>query len=441
MLFRSSVGRHFLFLQGPGGRFFHQLSQKLESKNISVSRINVCAGDYIFWSRDKVVNYRGRLESWESYLRSYIFSHGVTDIVLFSDSRPYHRIARIVAEKLHLNLFVFENGYLRPNWITMELGGVNGNSRFPRIRSEVEQIMARAEPHHDELQRPTKLQSYWPDIKFHFANTLLAPLFPFYKRHRSTLPFLELLGHGKKWLTWPWKVRQSQRKLERLWRQGKPYYLFALQLEHDFQLVEHSPFKNLRQASERDIESFAQNAPKDTILLVKNHPLDNDLIDRRREIARFAALHSVSDRVVYIDTGPNPKILDRARGMVTINSTLGTSALFHRVPVCTLGRAVYDIDGLTHQLGLDAFWKNPTPPDYDFFEKFRQALIQTNQIRGRFVTVQGCSIAVRACVERMLATPYVASVRTSVTATPTTDIKHPDTEKLYYNATEVRKTG
>ncbi len=441
MLFRGSVGRHFLFLQGPGGRFFHQLSKLLETENSKTSRINLCAGDYFLWRRKNVANYRGRYEDWRDYLHTYVMANGVTDIVLFSDSRPYHRVAKEVAKELDLNLFVFENGYLRPDWITLELGGVNGNSRFPRSRDALEQMPAPAEPKYTPLGRPTKLQSYWPDVRFHFANTLFAPLFPFYRRHRTALPLFELIGHGLKWLTWPWSIRQSNRKLERLWRVRQPYYLFALQLEHDFQLIEHSPFESMQQATARVLESFAKNAAEGTVLLVKNHPLDNFVVSRRREIARLAKRYNISDRVIYIATGPNPKILDRARGMVSVNSTLGTSALFHKVPVCAMGRAVYDIDGLTHQLGLDAFWRNPTPPDAAVFKQFRAALIHNCQIHGRFVTAKGRNRAARACAERMFAQPYVASVRTRVKVTQIDDIEIRNNTSVDHNSPPVRKTG
>lgn len=427
MLLTDSVSRHFLFLQGPGGRFFAQLSRRLETATSTTSRINVCPGDFFMWRRrGNSTNYRGRYEDWQKYLQAYVVANGVTDIVLFSDSRPYHRVAKIVAEQHDINLFVFENGYLRPDWITLELGGVNGNSAFPRTRAKVEQLPAPPAPDFLELKKPTKLQSYWPDVKFHFGNTFFAPLFPFYRRHRTALPLAELFGHGIKWMSWPIKHFRSNKTLDRLWRTRRPYYLFALQLEHDYQLIEHSPFESMRQATDRVLESFAANAPQDSMLLVKNHPLDNNLVSRRREIMRLAKVHGVADRVVYVDMGPNPQILENASGMVTVNSTLGTSALFHGVPVCAMGRAVYDIEGLTHQLGLDAFWQNPTQPDGALFSHFRRALIANCQIRGRFVTAQGRNLAARACAERMIATPYIASIRTRVKVAGSTELQPRD---------------
>ncbi len=39
------------------------------------------------------VNYRGRFADWRQFLGSFLHDHGVTDIVLFGDCRPYHRVA------------------------------------------------------------------------------------------------------------------------------------------------------------------------------------------------------------------------------------------------------------------------------------------------------------------------------------------------------------
>ncbi len=395
-----------MFLQGPGGSFFNDLSATLDRSGHTTSRINVCAGDWLLWKQNNAYNFRGKFADWSAFLEDYLAKHGVTDIVLFSDSRPYHRVAKQVAEKRNINLFAFENGYLRPDWITLELGGVNGNSCFPRTRAGVEAATAPPVPNHKPIRRPSRLALFRDDIVFHFANTLLMPLFPRHRRHRQTLPVVEAIGWVKKGIVWGFKRRSSLKTVQDLFDNGRRFFLYALQLEHDFQLIEHSPFASIKQASERVIASFAERAPSDCVLLVKNHPLDNEVVDRRKEVMQIAAKHGVADRVLFIDTGPNPEILDKAAGMVTVNSTMGTSALLHGLPVCTLGKAVYDVEGLTHQLGLDTFWEHPTAPDRSLYRHFRQALIAACQIHGRFVTRNGKQEAVLASADVISRTPY-----------------------------------
>ena len=49
-------------------------------------------------------------------------------VFLFGDCRPIHRAAHDVATAMGIDVGVFEEGYLRPDFITLERHGVNGNS-------------------------------------------------------------------------------------------------------------------------------------------------------------------------------------------------------------------------------------------------------------------------------------------------------------------------
>lgn len=52
---------------------------------------------------------------------------------------------------------------------------------------------------------------------------------------------------------------------------------------------------------------------------------------------------------------PLPALLRYGKGMVTLNSTSGLSALIHHMPVKVLGRVHYDIPGMTFQGSLADF--------------------------------------------------------------------------------------
>jgi hypothetical protein len=70
---------------------------------------------------------------------------------------------------------------------------------------------------------------------------------------------------------------------------------------------------------------------------------------------------------------------------VTINSTVGISSLFHGTPTLVLGKAFYDIKGLTCKgMPLDRFWTEYSPPDHLLFRKFRNYIIDKTQIQGSF---------------------------------------------------------
>lgn len=417
--------RHVLFLQGPGSLFFHRFSRALEHAGMQVSRIHLCAGDLLFWPSRNGVSYRGSFDDWQTYIERYIVAHGVSDLVLFSDSRPYHRVATNVAKSLGVNIFAFENGYFRPDWITLEKGGVNGRSPFPRSRREIEKLAAiAADPGDRSVPVKHNARLILGDIVFHTVSFFGSFLYPRYRRYRTANPALETLGWIRRGLSRRAKAARSTAQLDALLASGRRFFLYPLQLDHDFQLSVDSPFSSISEASDAVIASFALHAPKDTMLLVKNHPRDNNLIDRERDTLEMAKRHDVADRVIFVETGPNPLILSRALGMVTINSTMGTSALSHGLPVCALGRAVYNVEGLTCQEGVDRFWHNPTPPDMAFFRAFRRALIHSGQIRGEFGTNDPRDPVFEQCVLRLFVTPY-RSAGLALHASPEATLREP----------------
>jgi len=399
--------RHVLFLQGPGSLFFHRFSLALEQAGVQVSKIHLCAGDLLFWRSRNAVSYRGSFDDWHGFVERYIVSNGVSDVVLFSDSRPYHRVATNVAKGLGVNVFAFENGYFRPDWITLEKGGVNGRSPFPQTREGVERLAADAlDPGEQSIPVRHNARLILGDITFHTVSFFGSFLYPRYRRYRTANPVLETLGWIRRGLSRRGKVARSEARLDALLKSRRPFFLYPLQLDHDFQLSVDSPFSSINEASQAVIASFAHHAPSDAVLLVKNHPRDNNLVNRETDIEAMARRHGIADRVVFIESGSNPLILSRALGMVTINSTMGTSALSHGLPVCALGRAVYNVEGLTFQGTLDQFWNGPVAPDLVFFKLFRRALIHSGQVRGEFGTSDLRDSVFEQCVVRLLVTPY-----------------------------------
>ncbi|MET5116120.1 capsular biosynthesis protein, partial [Burkholderia pseudomallei] len=66
------------------------------------------------------------------WYRDAIATNGVTDVLLFGDCRAIHRPIHEIARASGVRVHVFEEGYVRPLWITMERHGVNGRSLLPR---------------------------------------------------------------------------------------------------------------------------------------------------------------------------------------------------------------------------------------------------------------------------------------------------------------------
>ncbi|MEM8538138.1 MAG: capsule biosynthesis protein CapA, partial [Pseudomonadota bacterium] len=126
--------RNFLFLQGPHGPFFAQLGHRLRETGAQVWRIGFNAGDAAFWGRSPgYIPFQGTLNDWPDVLAQMLTAHEITDIALYGDTRPIHTEAVRQAKAAGIRMHIFEEGYLRPYWITYERDGSNGHSRLMNI--------------------------------------------------------------------------------------------------------------------------------------------------------------------------------------------------------------------------------------------------------------------------------------------------------------------
>ena len=377
--------RSFLFLQGLATLFFSRLGDRLAERGHRVCRINLNGGDRAYWRRPGAVDFRGRPAEWPDFLARLLARWQITDLVLFGDCRPLHRIAIEIARERSLGVHVFEEGYIRPNWTTLESGGVNGHSALsddPAWFRERARGLPPWKPPADDGS--SFLRRAGLDVAYNLAGVALAWRFAHYRTHRLRHPMLEYTGWIGKFARKPGARQRSQMALARLQASDPAYFLFPLQLEGDYQIREHSPFDDLAAAIRHVIASFAAQAPPDCLLVAKEHPLDNGLTDWRLLIREIAERCGVADRVLYLEVADAAPLLRGARGMVTINSSMGTQALAEGLPTTCLGKALYDMPGLTFQDGLDAFWSRPTPPDPELFDAFRRVLAERCLVPGGF---------------------------------------------------------
>lgn len=393
--------RRFLFLQGPPGPFFAQCAQGLRARGHRCTRINLCGGDRIDWP-GAAIDFTGSFDEWPAALDRVLADEAVTDIVLFGDCRPFHRVAIECARRADLAVHVFEEGYIRPDWVTLERGGVNGHSTLPRDPETYLTLAADLPPVPVYPDVPSSFGVRAREAFVYFlANWLMAPRYRGYRSHRPYPVTAELAGWIGRMVQRPLARRRSERSIRRI--AGKRFFLLPLQLDSDHQIRTHSPFSGMDAAIGTILASFAAHAPKDMLLLVKEHPLDNGLTNWRRTVSDRARGLGIGARTFFIEHGDLYALVQAASGVVTVNSTTGTLALSSRVPVLVLGHAVYDLPGVTHQDGLDAFWSAPAPPQLEIYEAFRRVLVARCLLRGGFNSVEGRRLLVPAAIERLAA--------------------------------------
>lgn len=391
--------RTFLFLQGPHGSFFARLGGALAARGHRVHRINLCGGDRQDWP-GPAVNYRGTIRNWPTFFDDFIVAEGVTDIILFGDCRPMHSSAHGMAKLRGIRVHVLEEGYIRPDFMTLEEGGVNGHSPMPRDPHWFRAEAARLPAEQPQTPVPGSFRRRFSETVRHLLATAVErPLFPFYRNHRPLSSSTEAFGWVLRALRGRADRSRSSAVLERVI--GTRYFLVPLQLNSDYQIRIHSPFGDMRAALRFIIKSFAQGAPADTHLLVKRHPLDAGLVPWRRITAALAAACGVADRVHYVTDGELAALLDESLGTVMVNSTVGTLALNSGKPVAVLGHAVYDVEGVVHRGPLEEFWGDPVPPDPELWDAVRRVFIDRSLIRGSFLSEEGLAMLVENAVPRL----------------------------------------
>ena len=183
-----------------------------------------------------------------------------------------------------------------------------------------------------------------------------------------------------------------------------PYFLFPLQLDSDSQVRRYSPFSGMKEAIAHVLTSFAHSAPKSIHLLIRNHPLDNGLINYRRYIRRFSHACGLEGRVHFVESGRAALMMDRSEGMVVLNSTIGISGLQRGIPVYCVGTSIYAVRGLAssqEEQDLDDFWSNPQKPCPETLRHFEKVLKCRTLINGNFYTEEGVRLAIQGVMKRI----------------------------------------
>ena len=233
--------RTYLFLQGPHGSFFRELGLALQRAGHRVLRVNICGGDVVDWHSREAVWYQGRTTDWSGWIGDLMRREGVTDLLAFGDWRPLHREAILVARLRNIRVWAFEEGYLRPHYITMEEGGVNGNSMLPHSPALLRELAEShpAPPSPVAVQNPLSAR-VWKAIAYYAGTIFLRPFFPCFRTHRPQSAVSEVWGWFLRVLTRRTWERRSAESVREIYRSRAPYFLFPLQLDSDSQVIRRS---------------------------------------------------------------------------------------------------------------------------------------------------------------------------------------------------------
>lgn len=390
-----SRARSFLFLQGVCSSFFTRLADRLKADGHRVFKINFNAGDWAYWGGRPACNFRGQVSELRDFLDDCYRKFEITDQILFGDRRPVHRPAVDHGETCGVRTHVFEEGYFRPYWVTLEREGVNGHSLLPRDPDWFREIGAGLPDYGDgePFRSSFKIRAAH-DMAYHAAGFWNPLFFPHYRTHAPVNAAVEYLGYAARLPLLRFHRPRDNAVVDGLIRTATPFFLLPLQLGSDAQIRDHSRFDDMAGVMEFVMESFARHAPGEARLVIKNHPLDMGLVNYPRVIRGFLDRFGLAGRVVYMETGDLEALLRHAQGTVTVNSTVGALSLGLNCPTIALSDPIYNLPGLTFQNGLDDFWRARPLPDAELFRNFRNTVIHATQVNGGFYCRRGIDLAV-----------------------------------------------
>lgn len=379
--------RVFLFLQGPHGPFFSRLGKALRGTGARVLRIGFNPGDETFWRGPGYVPFKDVAKDFDATLKTVIARENVTDIVCYGSSRPVHRTALGIAKTQGLTAHVFEEGYLRPYWITYERDGANAASPVAQLSLD---DMTKALKH--GAPALTEAPDRWGDMRahmfwgavYHACLLIRAKRYPGFRSHRRPGVKGEFWLHFRRLIETPARALNRRLASMRIQRGGFPYHLVLLQLAHDANFLEHGPFPDQSTFLDTLYRGFSTGAPPHHHLVVKAHPLEDGREPLRPLIRALAKKHGLEGRVHFVAGGKLARLLDAARSALTVNSTSAEQALWRGLPLKVFGDAVYNRPEFVSNQTLTDFFTAPNPPDRSAYLTYRQFLLATSQIPGGF---------------------------------------------------------
>jgi capsular polysaccharide export protein len=385
------------------------VAARLQARGMGVRKIAFNGGDRADWPQAGLRDdYTGDAAGFADYLSDYVAQHRITDIVFYSYWRPLHQAAIRLARARGIALHGFEEGLLRPHWITCDprLPCEQAASLADTVGGKLANPAAAAA---DSLpvQPPMLLRNanlwmiFWC-LRYYAGYFFGLGRFRRYRTHRPLRPGREIFLWAKQMACYPWRKWRANKNLAAALADPAPCFLLCLQLDGDSQIQQYCDYDGMIEVMADVLPSFARHAPQDARLVVKSHPLDNDTGRLEKACARIARAEGIENRVTFIGFGKLAGLMRKTRGLVTVNSTVGLSALLHECPVKTLGQAVYNIDGLADKQDLASFWTQPQPPRMQAYNALHDALVETSQHAGGFYVPSALPETIASCMPVLL---------------------------------------
>ena len=389
--------KSIMLLQAPLGSFFQNLSRQLQEQGHEVLKVHFNGGDAHWPIKGLNYAFKGHPNQWEKKCTELIQKHAIDVVICYGDCRFYHKIAKQICQALNVKFLVLEEGYIRSNLITCELDGVNALSPLCIDSTPLWQERAPQKQHQELHMQGEFLKKFIYSSRYYMTKSLKQYRFSHYQHHRPWSFMEEAMSWFKSGiLKYAYKHR-DQNTLDKVFNQkDKKIFLFPLQVSVDAQIIEHSRFNSVFCAIERVLQSFLDHSPSDSLLIIKQHPMDRGHNNYRSFIKKW---QKHSKRIFFV-TEMNLKVYYKAlKGVITVNSTVGLSAIHHEVPTLCLGKAIYAHEGLVTKGSVDLFWSKRSQVNVSKYKLFEKNLKALTQMPGSFYKNQ--SLAIKSIADKV----------------------------------------
>ncbi len=372
----------------------------LQEKGVAVTKVAFKLTDYSYrWRGIPCVRYDAPYAEFRAWLRAYVREHGVDTLILYNEARPYNEIGWELAAELGIECLVFELGLLRPNYCSVYSSKFHHAIELKELWKHRHALPPFTKTSKEEIERPdsvVKITKLSVRLVINRLFTRCTGMF----RHQVDKRSQNLRVHLKPALNQIARFygRNNEDRYNTLFETDwdKAYYVVPLQVHYDAQITDRSKYGGIEEFIDEVTASFMANAPDHTRLIFKVHPMDRGYVDYAGHIEGLSVKYN-TDRLYYVDRIHLPTALEHALGCITVNSTVGLSALLSLTPTITMGTAVFDLEGLTFQGELDDFWTAEPSVTQEAIQLFLNLLKETTQAQG-VIYQQTVDTGTRACI-------------------------------------------
>lgn len=267
------------------------------------------------------------------YFQDFIQANNIDLVLMHNDLRWQHSIAVYLCRKHGVKYLVTEQGLFRPNTTMVDSSGVNA---YSNVKDDFLNNRNFGDPGNEITFERThdSYLSYFNFLKY-LALSKVGYFFGYeslivHKRHS----FKEYIKRYTSSLFL--KTKNKRDKIT-----SKNIIFVPLQLELDTQLLVHSDFNNNQEVIDSITQSFMAGNLSDKYQLVfKYHPNDNVKYD-------FSSHVKITDSII------DDEFLYNVKLVISVNSSALLNVLTSQIPVITLGRSIYDLDGVAEFSSID----------------------------------------------------------------------------------------